>query len=798
MLINDVRYSWRMLRKSPLATAAIVLTVALAVGVTTAVFSVFSALILRPLPFHEPERLVWVAERNDKLNLATFTTSGLNFRSWQELSAPIESLAAIGYTSYNLAGDGEPEQLAGGTLSSGVFRALGIPLLAGREFTREEEQVGAAHVALIGESLWQRRFGRSRDVVGRSITLDGEPCTIVGIAPAALTIISAGDIWTPLVIDPAKERRLAHTLSAIGRLPAGVSLSASQAAMDAVAAHVGQQYPETHDWGIRLVPFPQWIVPDALRRAVGVLLAAVACVLLIAAANIANLMLARALAREGEVALRTAIGASRARVVRQSLIESLMLSAAGGALGVAFAFGALRWAIASMPPNLLPVTDIGIDGAVLEFAVVLSVATGLLFGIAPALQVARARSAPILRAGGRGTSGVAGGRLRKALLVVELALASALLVVAGLLIRSLNRLDGVELGFRPDHLLTFQLSVPAARDPKDARPFTFYRDLVPALAGVPGVTAAAISSGVPFGAGNYSATPVRPNGASKFAPDEALTVDWRSISPDFFRTFGIPMLRGRTFTEADDTQGPPVLIVSASMAERFWGTTDVVGRSVHRLGDNKDLTVIGVVGDIRLTALNTQAPTMYYSSAARLWPLMDVAVRTAGDPASAISDLRTRVRSLDANLPLANVRTMDEWIALSGAQPRLNAGLLSIFAALALLIAAIGVYGVLAHSVGQRRGEIGVRMALGAGRERVIGQFLREGLNLAGLGIALGLLAALASGSILEGLVFGVTTRDAATYVAVAVLLGLVATAATIVPARRAARVDPVVALRGE
>ena len=797
-MIEDLRYSWRMLRKSPLATVAIVLTVALAVGITTAVFSVFSALILRPLPYRQPERLVWVAERNDKLNLATFTTSGLNFRSWQELSAPIDSLAAIGYASYNLAGEGEPEQVVGGTLSSGVFAALGIPLVAGREFAHDEEKVGAAHVALIGESLWQRRFGASRDVIGRTITLDGDPYTIVGIAPAALTIISPGDIWTPLVIDPAKERRLAHMLTAIGRLPAGASLAGSQAAMDAVAAHVGQQYPETQDWGIRLVPFPQWIVPDALRRALGVLLAAVACVLLIAAANIANLMLARALTREGEVALRTAIGASRARVVRQSLIESLMLSVAGGLLGLAFAYGALRWATAAMPPNLLPISDIGIDASVLLFALALSIATGLLFGIAPALQVARARPAPILRAGGRGTAGVVGGRMRKALLIAEMALASALLVVAGLLIRSLDRLDAIDLGFRPDHLLTFQLNVPAARDPKDARPFTFYRDLVPALAGVPGVNAAAISSGVPFGAGNYSATPVRPNGASKFAPDEALTVDWRSVSPDFFRTFGIPLLRGRTFTEADDTQGPPVLIVSASMAERFWGTTDVVGRSVHRLGDNKDLTVIGVVGDIRLNALNTQAPTMYYSSAARLWPLMDVVVRTAGDPASAIADVRARVRSLDPNLPIATVRTMDEWIATSGAQPRLNAGLLSIFAALALLIAAVGVYGVLAHAVGQRRGEIGVRLALGADRERVTAQFLREGLGAAGLGIALGLLAALASGSILEGLVFGVTTRDAMTYAAVAVLLGLVAAAACVVPARRASRVDPVVALRGE
>jgi putative ABC transport system permease protein len=789
VLADDLRYSLRMLRKAPLLTAAIVLTIMLAAGATTAVFSVFNALILRPLPFHDAARLVWVAERNDKLNLPTFTTSGLNFRSWQAEAAPIDSLGAIGYASYNLSGDGEAEQLGGGTLSSGVFPALGIAPLAGRAFSSDEEQVGAAHVAMISEALWRRRFGANPAVVGKAITLDGLPHTMVGIAPAALTLISPGDVWTPLVIDATKEKRLAHTLTAIGRLPVGKSLQESQAAMDAVSAHVGEQFPETHDWGIRLVPFPQWIVPDSLRTLI---------TLLIAAANIANLMLARALAREGEVALRTAIGASRARIVRQSLVESLLLSLAGGVFGLMFAFAALSWATHAMPPNLLPIADIGIDVTVLGFALALSIATGLLFGIGPALAIARAKSAPILRAGGRGTTGAAHNWLRKGLLVVELALASALLVVAGLLMRSLDRLEAVDLGFRPERLLTFQLNLQAARDPKDARPFTFYRDLVPALAGVPGVTAAAISSGVPFGNGNYSATPVRPNGASLFAADQALTVDWRSVSPGFFHTMNIPLLGGRTFTDADDAQATPVLIVSKSMAERFWGTIDVLGNTVHRLGDNKDLTVIGVVGDIRLNALNTQAPTMYYSSAARLWPLMDVVVRTAGEPASAIADVRARVRSLDANLPLANVRTMDEWIANSGAQPRLNASLLAIFATLALIIAALGVYGVLAHAVGQRTGEIGVRMALGAGREQVIAQFLREGLRLAAFGIFAGLLAALASGPVLEGMLFGVTTRDTMTYVVVALALLLVSAAACAIPARRAARVDPVVALRGE
>jgi putative ABC transport system permease protein len=580
-------------------------------------------------------------------------------------------------------------------------------------------------------------------------------------------------------------------------LPNGVSLEQAQANMDAIAARVGEHYPETRDWGIRLVTFPLWIVPDALRILMTVLLASVGCVLLIAAANIANLMLARAWAREAEVAVRTALGASRARIVRQSLLESLLLSLAGGALGLIAAFVLLRWATVAMPPNLLPFTDFGIDRAVLLFAFGLSVITGLVFGIGPALHVARAHSAPLLRAGGRGTVGGSRSRLRKALLVIELALASALLVVAMLLIRSLDKLERVELGFRPEHLLTFQLAVPPHM-PKDPRPFAFYGELLPALAAVPGVKSAALSSGVPFGAGTYSATPVRPNGASLLPVDAALTVDWRLASPDFFSTFGIPLLRGRVFTDADDQQAPLTAVVSRSLAERFWGTTDVVGRTYHRLADDKDIPIVGVVGDIRLTALNTQAPTIYYSSSARLWPLMDVIVRTSGDPYASLADVRARIRGIDANLPLANVRSMDEWIAANGAQPRLNADLLSIFALLALVIAALGVYSVLAHAVAQRTSEIGLRMALGARAERLLAQFLREGLALSGLGIALGLLAAMAGGSLLESLLFEVGTRDIASYVFVAIALLVVSAIACVIPARRAVTVDPVTVLRGE
>ena len=796
MFLDDLRYSLRMLRHAPLTTITIILTVALGIGATTAVFSVVNAVLLRPLPYVEPARLVWVAERNDKLNLPTFSASGLNFQSWLANSGPVEKLGAVGYATFNLVGTGEPEQLGGGTLTASVFGALGLTPVAGRAFEPTDERLGAAPVAMISEALWRRRYGGERSLLGAKLLLNDLPYTLVGIAPASLNLISPGDVWTPLTFDPAKERRLSHLITAIGRLKPGVSLEQAQLGMEAVAGRVGEQFPEVKDWSIRLVPFPRWIVPDTIRTALILLLIAVLCVLLIAAANIANLLLARALRREQEVAVRAALGASRARVLRQLLIESLVLAAAGGALGCAAAFLTVRIAGAALPPNLLPVGDIGMDGKVLAFALCLSFVTGLLFGLVPAWQIASSPVSGVLRASGKSALGGGRRRLRNGLATAEIALAATLLVVAGLLVQSARRLGRVELGFEPEHRLTFQVSLPAAKDPEDPRPFGFYRDLLPALASVPGATGAALSSGVPFGAGNYTATPVFPLGASRLAPGDALTVDWRLASPEYFRVMGIPLLTGRGFTEADDAKAPPVMVVSRSMAEKFWGKTDVLGKTVSRVADDKIFTVVGVVGDVRLNALNQQTPTMYFSTAFRLWPLMDVVVRTAGEPESVLAAVRRRVHELDPNLPISNVRPMTSWVEASGAQPRLDAGLLAVFSGLALVIATLGIYGVLAHSVAQRTPEIGLRMALGAPRARVIRELLREGMIIGGIGIALGLAAALAAGPILEDLVFGVTTHDVGTMALVAVLIAAVTFLACFVPALRGARVDPAISLK--
>jgi putative ABC transport system permease protein len=628
-------------------------------------------------------------------------------------------------------------------------------------------------------------------------------CTVVGIAPAALTFMTGGEIWTPLTIDPGREMRLNHAIFVIGRLRPGVSVQQARAEMDTVARRVGAQYPEVKDWGIALVTFDRVFVADQLRTALLVLLCAVVCVLLIACANIANLLLARAASRQKEIAVRQAMGASRGRLLHQLLAESLLLAAIGGAAGLAGAVWAVRAINHALPPNLLPVPDVGIDVTVLGFALAATAATGLLCGIAPAWHAAHADLNAMLKQTARSSTGGAR-KLRSGLAAAELALATMLLIGAGLLVQSLLHLQRARLGFEPGGLLTFQLAPPPAKYSTPEKNAAFYQRLVESLQTLPGVRSAAISSGIPLGAGNYTTSPVNTVGPSVLPPDTALPIDWRIVSPGFFRTLGIPLLRGRAFTDADTSPAngsagdPSVIIVSQETARKFWGDGDPVGRVIRRVADSKPLTVVGVVGDVRSRVLNVEQPTLYYPSATRVWPLMDVVVRTEGAPESVLSAVRQNVRGLDPELPLATVRTMDEWVSSTAAQPRVNAVLLAVFAGTALLIAAIGIYGVLAYSVNQRMREIGLRMALGAPRGRVVRLVIREGMTVGLIGIGAGLVGAVALSQTLASLVFAVPVRDPATFGVVALVLAVVALAACSVPARRASRVDPMVALREE
>ena len=796
-MLNDIRYALRMMRRAPLFTAGVVLTVAIAIAANTAIFSVVNAVIIRPLPYGSPERLVQVAERNDKLNLPNFGASVLNFLSWREQQKSFEEIAALGFGNFTLSGSGDPEQVSGNRISPALTRVLGVRPIAGRAFTDDEERPGAA-VAMIGEGLWKRRFGSDPSLVGRTINLNGAPTTIVGIAPASLNLFTGADIYVPLTIDPAKEIRLNHVILVFGKLKPGVSLQQAQAEMDTIASRVGQQYPEVHDWGIHLVTLFDTFVSSQLKTALLVLLSAVGFVLLIACANVANLLLARAAARQREMAVRTALGAGRTRIFRQLLVENVALSSIGGIAGFAGGVAAVRLMNRSLPPNVLPVPDVHMDRTVMLFAVAITLVTGLLFGIVPALRMANVDLNEVLKQAGRGSSG-ARARLRNALAAVELALATVLLIGAGLLIQTLANLQHARLGFESHGLITFQLSPPPAKYPVIGKAPEFYRQLLESLQSIPGAQGAAVSSGIPFGNGNYTSHPLLTTGQSVLPPRTQVPVDWRIVSPGYFKTMSIPLLRGRDFTYGDGA-ATPVMIISQATAKKFWGDADPLGHALIRSADpaKTPITVVGVVADIRSTSLNQESPTVYYSVMARAAGLTDVVVRTSGAPEALLPTIRQKVHDLDPELALANVRTMDQWVSNTAAQPRLNALLLGAFSAIALLIAAIGVYAMLAYSVNQRTREIGVRMALGAQPAEVLRLVIGEGMKIGLAGIGIGLLGGLALGRAVASLLYGVPVRDPATYAVVAIVLAVVALLACSIPARRAARVDPMIALRYE
>jgi putative ABC transport system permease protein len=741
--------------------------------------------ILQPLPFDHPRQLVQVNEKNDTLKLPVFSASVLNYLSWKEQTRTLD-LAAFGFASYSLSGDGEPEQFTGSPIAPALLHVLGLSPLQGRGFAAEDERPGAAKIAMISAGLWKRRFGGDPSLVGRAVTLNGESHTIVAIAPPALAVLTGGDIWTPMTIDPGREHRLNHVINVVGRLRPGVSVAQAQKEMDAIAVRVGEQYPEVRDWGVNLVTFYRAFVNPQLETALVMLLCAVVCVLLIACANIANLLLVRSAARQKEIAVRTALGASRSRLLRQLLVESLALSAIGGIAGTLCALWSVPLINRALPPNLLPIPEITIDRTVLLFAAAATIVTGVLFGLAPSWRAARVDINAALKQAGRSAASGPRKRVRNLLAAAELGLATVLLIGAALLMQTLFKLQRTELGFAPKGVLTFQLAPPPTKYPLDTRAPQFYRALIDALQAIPGVHGAAVSSGIPFGNGSYTSTAMTPIGPSALPPDTGVSIDWRIVSPGYFRTMGVPLLRGRDFTDADNSREAPVAIISAATAERLWGQTDPVGRSLRQ------------VADVKNTALNRQAPALYMSTARRVWPLMDVVVRTDRNPAAILPEVRSAVRRLDPQLPLASVRTMEEWLSNSAAQPRLNAQLLGIFAAVALLIAAIGIYGVLAYSVTQRTREIGLRMALGAPRARVLRLVIGEGMSVGACGIAAGLVAAAVLGRTLSSLLFGVQVHDLPTYAGVAVVLAVVALAACALPARRAALVDPIVALREE
>jgi putative ABC transport system permease protein len=791
--MNDVRYALRLLRKSRLFTLTVTLTLAVGIGAATTIFSVVNAVLVRSLPFAAPDRLMQVAEKNDTLRLPAFSASNLNYLSWKEQTQTFEQLGAIQFGTYTLSGRGDPETYTGSSITSSVMPLLGLQPLAGRVFGPDDEKVGAAPVALISQTLWTRRFDGDPSIVGRPATLNGTGYTIVGIAPPALNLLTNGDIWVPLIIDPSKEMRLNHQTFVVGRLKPGVTEQTARAEMDAIAARVGQQYPEVKDWGVNLITFTDTFVSAQLRTALLVLLGAVMVVLLIVSANVANLLLSRALDRQKEVAVRAALGASRARLLRQLLIESLALSSVGGVAGLVVGALGIKLLEAALPPNVLPVPDIGMDRIVVIFALALTFLTGIIFGLAPAWHGARVDVNTTLKATGRSSSGVRP-MWRKGLAGAELALATILLIGAALLSRSLLALQHVPLGFDPDGVMAFQVSVPPTKYPAPKR-IAFYRELGQRLKALPGVRDAGISSGIPFGAGNYTQSPVAAPGSPSLPAGTSVPIDWRIVGSGYFATVKIPLLRGRDFTDADTGPTSNVMIISVAAGRSLWGDADPMGRTVRRVADGADFTIVGVVGDVRSRTLNRESPALYYP-AGRAWSLMDIVVRPVGDAASVMSGVRQIVRELDPEVPLTNVRPMTEWVSSGAAQPRLNATLLGVFAAMALLVSAIGTYGVLAYSVSQRTKELGLRLALGADRRGLLALVVGEGMRIGAVGIVVGVIAAAAMGRLLSSLVFNVSVWDPLTYASVATVLGVVALISCVIPALRASRIDPMEALR--
>ena len=798
MLLADLRYAARTLRKAPVFAAATVLTMALTIGANTAIFSVVNSVLIRPMPFAAPERLMQVAEKNDRLNLSNFAASILNYLSWKEQTRSFDTLGAVGGGSYALTGRGDPEQLNGATITPSLMPLLGIKPVLGRGFQDGDDAPGAIPVALISEAFWRRQFAGNFNAVGAHLTLNGIDYTVVGIAPPGLPFLATGDIWTPMTINPGQEIRLNHTITVFGRLAPGVTSQQAQSEMNVIATRVGAQFPDVKDWGINLFDFRSLIVPDGLRTALLVLLGAVAFVLLIACANVANLQLSRSAARQKEIAVRTALGASRKHVMAQLLTESLLLSGLGGVAGLLAAFWTIRLANRALPQGLLPVPEVSIDASVLLFALAVTLATGLLFGLAPAWHAAAADLNTVLKQGSR--SSIGGQRLivRNGLVAGELALATVLLVGAGLLIQSLARLEKVPLGFRPEGIMSFQLAQPLVKYPDQAKRWAFYSRALESLSTIPGVTAAAMSSGIPMGQGSYTRSPFIPTSASILPDGTSLPIDWRIASPGYFKLMGIPLLNGRDFTDQDRPGAPDAIVISRAAARKFWGDENPIGKQIHRPTATSSYTVVGVVGEVRHTTLNQEYPCLYFSAATRTPPLMDIVLRTQGKPEAILSAARARIRDLDPEMPLSNVSTLEQYVYNNAAQPRLDAALLTVFSSVAVLIAAIGVYGVLAYSVNQRTREIGLRMALGAQPGGVLRWIVSRGMLVALAGIAIGLVSAFAMSRVLSSLLFDIQPRDMTTFAMVAVMLAVVAFVACLVPAMRAAQMDPLAALREE
>ena len=806
-LWQDLRYGVRMLRKSPGFTVVAILTLGLGIGANTAIFSVVNAVLISPLPYRAPDRLVQVWEHNRPRNEPRYSVAPANFFDWQEQNQAFEQMSAVegasfNLTGFNLTGDWEPERLQAARVSASLLPLLGVEPIAGRTFTAEEEQRGHHQVVLVSHGLWQRRFGSDPELVGQMLTLNDQSFTVVGILPPDFNFLPREfELLTPLSFDAREAAwRGSHPLRVIARLKEGVTIARAQAEMDQIASRLEQQYPEFNAGkGVTLVPLQEQLVGET-RRALLILLGAVTFVLLIACANVANLQLARAVTRQKEMALRTALGAGRGRLIRQLLTESVLLAVAGGSAGLLLAFWGIQALKTILAQNaLLPRgEEVGVDGGALAFTFAISLVTGLAFGLAPALTAANKDLNNVLKEGGRGTGGARDRRFRQSLVVVEVALALVLLVGAGLMIQSLWRLQRVDPGFQPENVLAVELSLPSSRYQERRQIADFHRRLFERIGGLPGVRSVGGAAYLPF-SGTSNAWVFRIEGRPPQPPGQGLMAGWRPVTPDYFKTMGIPLIWGRDFTERDGEETPGVAIINEAAVRAFWPGEDPLGQRFTQA--RRTYSIVGIVKDVRHFRLDGEpAPEIYfpYPQLSMPWRSMTVVVRSESTPERLAEAVRGAVLELDKDLPIYNVRKLEGLIDNSVSRPRFQLLLLGTFAALALAMASLGLYGVMSYAVTQRTQEIGIRLALGAQPRDVLRSEVWRGLTLALSGVGVGLLAAFALTRVMASLLYGVSATDPLTFAAIAVLLIAVALMACYLPARRAAKVDPLVALRYE
>jgi len=792
-LLQDLRFGLRLLLRQPAFTLLVVLTLALGIGANTAIFSVVNGVLLRPLPFPWPERLVMVWGHH--ADIGQETASLPDYLDWREGAPALEHLEAGSSTFFNLTGQGEPERIVGARTTAGFFQALRVPAALGRTFEPGEDRQGNNRVVVLSHGFWKRHLGASPEVLGRTLTLDGLPHTIIGVAPEHFRFLWNAELWAPLTVDAQLGRR-SDFLSVIGRLAPGATVEQAQAELTAVASRLAQQYPDTNArWTAKVVPLHEELVGEA-RPALLVFMGAVGLVLLIACANVANLMLARSSRRQRELAVRAALGASRGRLIQQMLTESVLMALLGGLLGLLLAvwgIDGLRMAQLSLLPGH---SEIGIDGWVLGFTLGLSLATGVLFGLAPALNLPGRDLDGTLRAGARGLTGSMSLRhLRGWLVLGEVALALVLLVGAALLLRSFDRLQRVDTGFTPEGLLTLRVILPQTKYPEDPQLTAFYQQLTDRVSAVPGVESSGLTNALPLGGAPAWSFGIEGETPAANAVQDAEAF---SVSPDYFRTMAIPLHAGRLFEPQDGPTAQRVVLINQTLARRYWPGREPLGSRVTVDGTTW-ATVVGVVGDVRADSIQKEPyPQLYFPFTQMPRRAMFLTVRAAGEPMSLVGSLRREVTALDPDLPLSDVLTMEQRLGSAVAQPRVNVLLLGGFAVVALLLAGIGIYGVISQMVAQRTREIGIRMALGAKPGDVLRLMIQQGMTPALVGIALGLVAAWVGSSLLASLLYGVSAKDPLSFLLVPVFLISVALFAAWLPARRAARVDPTEALRQE